>query len=81
MSDQLPPQPYLEKWDRQIVEAHARTDNLAMMLRRMIWQVGKMQGDTDLKVLAGKASDLLKQYGLEGSPLRSESPSTKLKGR
>jgi hypothetical protein len=80
MSDQLPSQPYLEKWDRQIVEAHARTDNLAMMLRRMIWQIEKMQGDTDLKVLAGKASVLLKRYGLDGSPMRAV-PSTQPKER
>lgn len=51
-------------------EAVAQRDNLAAMLRRMVWQIDKTTGDTSLKVLAGKTRELLKQYGLEGSPLR-----------
>jgi hypothetical protein len=47
-------------------------DNLAMMLRRMIWMASKETGDTSMKVLAGKARELLRSYGLEGSVLREE---------
>lgn len=67
---EVPPQPYLEKWDRQIVETQRVRDDLAMMLRRMIWQAEKMTGDTSLKMLAGNAKQLLVRHGLEGSPLR-----------
>lgn len=48
------------------------SENLAAMLRRMIWTAKKETGDTGMKVLAGKAGELLKLYGLEGSPLRDE---------
>ena len=47
-------------------------DNLAAILRRMIWMARKEVGDTTMKVLAGKAQELLQQYGLEGSVLRNE---------
>ncbi len=46
--------------------------NLSMMLRRMVWQVNRLDGDSTLKVLAGKADGLIKQYGLQGSPLRGD---------
>lgn len=54
--------------------------NLAMMLRRMIWQINKLDGDSSLKVLAGKADGLIKQYGLQGSPLRDAPPLTAASG-
>lgn len=44
--------------------------NLAMMLRRMIWQARQEAEDTSMKTLAGKAEELLKSYGLKGSLLR-----------
>jgi len=62
-----------EALDRESAVARATTDNLAMMLRRMIWMAEKETGDTSMKVLAGKAKRMLINYGLEGSPLR-ESP-------
>ena len=49
-------------------------DNLAAMLRRMIWQARKEIGDTSMKGLAGAAHQLLKQYGLQGDPLRTIAP-------
>ena len=53
-------------------EREAPTDDLAMMLRRMIWQIERREGDISLKVLAGKARQLLLRYGLYGSPLRDD---------
>jgi len=47
-------------------------DNLAAILRRMIWTAKKETGDTGMKVLAGNANELLKQYGLEGNLLRNK---------
>lgn len=44
--------------------------NLAAMLRRMIWYARKQEGDTGLKVVAGRADELLRSYGLEGDLLR-----------
>jgi hypothetical protein len=46
--------------------------DLAMMLRRFIWDARKQTGDASAKVLAGKASELLVRLGLEGSPLRED---------
>jgi hypothetical protein len=51
--------------------------NLAAMLRRIIWMAKKEVGDTSMKVLAGKANELLSSYGLQGSVLRDE-PTIKL---
>jgi hypothetical protein len=48
-------------------------ENLAAMLRRMIWMAKKQTGDTGMKVIAGNAQQLLMKYGLEGSPLRDQS--------
>lgn len=44
--------------------------NLAMMLRRMIWQIEKLPGESSLKTLAGNAKNLLGQYGLQGDIVR-----------
>ena len=46
--------------------------NLAMMLRRMIWQARKESGDTSMKVLAAKAENFLRSYGLQGCLQRAE---------
>lgn len=55
----------------EIDQSVLRERDLAMMLRRMIWQADKASaGDTSLKSLAGQAKQLLAKYGLEGSPLR-----------
>jgi hypothetical protein len=51
-------------------QLQAQNENLAMMLRRMIWMARKQVGDTSMKAIAGQAEILLKSYGLEGSPLR-----------
>jgi hypothetical protein len=56
------------------VRTQAQIDNLAVMLRRMIWMARKQVGDTSMKVIAGKAEELLKLYGLQGSLLREMSP-------
>lgn len=53
------------------VDLRAQRDNLAMMLRRGAWLCKKQTGDTGQKVWAGQATDLLRAYALEGSPLRS----------
>lgn len=50
-------------------------NDLAVMLRRMIWQARKQNGDTSIKALAGNAHQLLCKYRLEGSPLRDEAAS------
>lgn len=69
---EIPSQPYLEKWDQQIVEAHRARDDLATMLRRMMWLIDIRAGDTSLKALSGKAKQLLAKHGLEGSLLRDD---------
>lgn len=46
--------------------------NLATMLRRMVWQIDKLTGDSSLKVLSGLAKDLLAKYGLRGDLLRDD---------
>jgi hypothetical protein len=51
-------------------ESTSVIDDLAMMLRRMIWMAEKQAGDTSMKALAGNAKQLLAKYNLEGSPLR-----------
>lgn len=48
----------------------AKVRDLAMMLRRFIWQIERQDGDTSLKVLAGNARELLAKYQLEGNILR-----------
>ena len=48
----------------------ATIENLARMLRRLIWQINKMDGDLGIKATAGKAKQLLWKYGLQGNPLR-----------
>lgn len=45
-------------------------ENLATMLRRLIWQINKMDGDLGIKATAGKAKQLLWKYGLQGNLLR-----------
>lgn len=52
-------------------DGQVRERNLAMMLRRMIWMAEKETGDTSMKVLAGKARELLRLYNLEGDFLRA----------
>ena len=59
---------------KAVEQTHAELD-LAMMLRRMIWQINKMDGDSSLKGLAIGAMQLLKKYQLEGSPLRAAAAS------
>lgn len=44
--------------------------NLAAMLRRMVWMAEKEAGDSSMKVIAGKAKELLAKYDLQGSALR-----------
>ena len=53
-------------------EAEDKARNLAMMLRRFIWQADKSTGDTSFKVLAGKARELVERYGLTSEILRAE---------
>lgn len=55
------------------IEAKA-FDDLAMMLRRMIWMARKETGDTSMKAIAGQANELLMRYGGDGSPLREGEP-------
>lgn len=45
-------------------------DDLALMLRRMIWMARREPGDTSIKTLAGQANELLIRHGGDGSPLR-----------
>jgi len=47
-------------------------ENLAMMMRRLIYFANKTEGDTSLKVVAGNASDLLGRYFLSGNILREQ---------
>lgn len=47
-------------------------EELAMMLRRMIWLANKKIGDTSMKAVAGSARELLAKYKLEGQPLRGQ---------
>ncbi len=59
------------RMSRREIEYLAQRDDLAMMLRRIIWQINKNPLDySGLKVLAGNAGQLLEQYGLQGSVLR-----------
>jgi orotate phosphoribosyltransferase len=51
-------------------EAKFHIEDLAMMLRRMIWMAEKQAGDNSVKGLAGSAKQLLAKYNLKGSPLR-----------
>ena len=45
--------------------------DLAMMLRRIIWQIRKREvNDDSLALLANKAEDLLKVFGLQGDIFR-----------
>lgn len=49
----------------------APISDLAMMLRRMIWQIRKRDvNDDTLAILASKGDDLLRLFRLQGSPLR-----------
>lgn len=54
------------------IEPNVRIENIAAMLRRMIWMARKETGDTSMKALAGNAQQLLRQYGLQGTPVRRE---------
>lgn len=58
--------------ERDIKAAKAVSDDLAMILRRMMRQADMQPGDTSLKVLSGKAKQLLAKHGLEGSLLRDD---------
>jgi hypothetical protein len=51
-------------------------ENLAMMLRRMIWLAEKQTGDNSMTVMAGNAKQLLAKYNLEGSALRASTMQT-----
>ena len=64
--------PALSSQEARIKELEFHRENLAVMLRRILWQIKKEPGDSSLKVLAGKASGLLEQLGLQGNPLRDE---------
>lgn len=55
---------------RRLNERDSVISDLSMMLRRMIWQAKRQEGDTSLKVLAGNAHQLLAKYSLEGDILR-----------
>ena len=57
---------------REVERRREEARNLAMMLRRFIWQADKSTGDTSFKVLAGKARELVERYGLTGEILRAE---------
>ena len=46
--------------------------DLAMMIRRICWQINKLEGDSSLKVLSGNAIELLKMHGLQGNLLREK---------
>jgi len=46
--------------------------DLAIMMRRIIWQINKLVGDSSLNVLAGRAQELLVKYGLVGDILRDD---------
>lgn len=55
---------------RYLAERDEIISNVATMLRRMICLVERHEGDTSLKVIAGKARQLLAKYGLQGNILR-----------
>lgn len=66
---------FVPRWRDEVEELallKAQVSNLSMMLRRFIFQAEKTVGDNSLKVLAGKARQLLVQYGLTGSVLRDD---------
>lgn len=57
----------------ETINVPAPIADLAMMLRRMIWQIRRRDvNDDTLAILAGKAADLLRLFNLQGNPLRDE---------